>query len=117
MLINLSNHPSTVWDEKQVMAAHGYGEIVDMPFPAVSPMADSREVRNLASDYVSRIMDMADEHCVVHVMGEMTFTYHVVVGLKENGITCLASTTDRDTFYDKQGRKVSDFTFVRFREF
>ena len=33
MLINLTNHPLSKWDEAQLQAAAQYGECVDIPFP------------------------------------------------------------------------------------
>lgn len=46
MFINLSNHTSTRWSEAQKEAARQYGEIVDMPFSAVSPHISSEELMN-----------------------------------------------------------------------
>ena len=37
MFINYTNHPSASWGEKQTDEAKKYGEIVDMPFPNISP--------------------------------------------------------------------------------
>ena len=39
MLINLSNHTSAMWDESQKKAALIYGKLVDLPFPAIDPLA------------------------------------------------------------------------------
>ncbi len=39
--INLTNHPSTKWGADQLAAAKKYGNIVDIPFPAVDPEASS----------------------------------------------------------------------------
>lgn len=50
-------------------------------------------------------------------MGEMTFTYLVVTRLKELGIKCIASTTERKTSYSEDGTKMSEFLFVMFREY
>ena len=42
--INLSNHPSDKWDEKQMEAAKQYGEVMDIPFPSIPAQADENEV-------------------------------------------------------------------------
>jgi len=50
MFINFSNHPSSMWGEKQKTEAEKYGLIEDLPFPAVSAHADRKEVQDLACD-------------------------------------------------------------------
>lgn len=41
MLLNLSNHPSSLWCDEQIKAAETlFGEIVDLPFPQVDPNGD-----------------------------------------------------------------------------
>lgn len=41
MLLNLSNHPSSLWCDEQKKAAETlFGEIVDLPFPQVDPNGD-----------------------------------------------------------------------------
>jgi hypothetical protein len=52
----------------------------------------------------------------VHIMGEMTFTFALVNLLKEVGIKCIASTTKRNV-EEIDGKHVSTFQFVQFREY
>lgn len=116
--VNLSNHPSDLWTQNQLEAARRYGEIKDIPFPVISPMADYEEIRSLAEYYVEEVVTLANRHHVtVHIMGEMTFTFIVVSQLKEYGIECVASTTERSVETSSDGKKVSEFKFVRFREY
>lgn len=118
MFINLTNHPSALWDENQLAAARQYGEIEDLSFPDVLPTATAAEVQQLADHYTSLIIEMAgSKPAVVHVMGEMTFTTAVVSRLKAEGIKCVASTTERNTITMPDGKKVSEFRFVQFREY
>ena len=117
-LINFSNHPSEYWGQKQLEAAQEYGEIKDIPFPVVCPDANYNEIQDLANQYVDEILSYASEHHItVHVMGEMTLTFLVVSLLKERGIECIASTTDRNTEFISDNKKISDFDFVRFRKY
>ena len=116
MFINLTNHPSFGWSKEQLEAAQQYGEIVDLSFPVVEPGFTSKDVNELADVAVEGILDL-DATPVVHVMGEMTFTYAVVSRLKARGITCLASTTERNTIMTADGKKISEFKFVQFREY
>lgn len=117
MFINLTNHPSEKWSEEQLKAAREYGEIVDMPFPPISPQFTKDDVNKYVGMYVKMIQDMKDGETVVHVMGEMTFTYGLVNALKNTGFKCLASTTERNTVITPDGIKLSEFKFVQFREY
>ena len=117
-LINFSNHPSQLWSKDQSEAAAAYGKIIDMPFPAINPDADETDIQKLAEEYVKQILELEEHNNItVHIMGEMTFTYMVVTQLKAMGIECIASTTTRDTEYSAEGKKISDFQFVRFRKY
>lgn len=118
LFINFSNHPSCYWGDAQRAAAEKYGEICDLPFPVVDEQSSEEEVSQLADRYVATIMSMGKpEEITVHIMGEMTFTFMVVTRLKELGIRCVASTTERKTTYNDDGSKVSEFSFVKFREY
>lgn len=117
-LLNLSNHPSEYWELEQLEAAKGYGEIRDIPFPNVEPKASYDDIKKLADQYVEDILSMAENNRItVHVMGEMTFTFLVVKKLKEKGIECIASTTERNSEEISDGRKIIDFKFVQFRKY
>lgn len=118
MLVNFSNHPFCYWGNRQREASRCYGEVIDLPFPAVAPNNDSNLLQTFAQEYVQKILDLGDSHDItVHIMGEMTFSFMVVTRLKELGIKCVASTTERKTTYNPDGTKVSEFQFVKFREY
>lgn len=118
MFVNFSNHPSQYWDNKQREASQYYGELFDMPFPQIAPNASDEELMILAQDCVDKIASLGDSKSItVHIMGEMTFTFMVVTLLKEMGIKCIASTTERKTTYSSDGTKLSEFSFVKFREY
>lgn len=118
MLVNFSNHPSRYWDKEQIEATHVYGELIDMPFPQIIPNATDEELQKLSDEYVQRIISLGNPKSItVHVMGEMTFTFMIVTKLKEMGIKCIASTTERKTSYNDDGTKLSEFLFVKFREY
>lgn len=126
IFINLTNHPSSKWSDEQVNAAKKlfcYGdsdvEIVDIPFPQIDPNIGSNQIHELVNEYVSKIADYTLKYvnCIVHVMGEMTFTYNIVKELMNNGIVCVASTTDRIVEEDENGVKKSIFKFNQFRKY
>lgn len=121
MLINLSNHPSANWSENQLAEAAKYGQVFDLPFPAINPEAESAEILQLAQSFEAKVRHLlSDENAelnVVHLMGELTFCFALVVLLQKAGIICVASTTSRKTTDHSYGLKSSLFEFVRFREY
>ena len=117
MFINLTNHPSERWNEEQLNAARQYGEVVDVPFPIIEPTFTKDDIMLLVKECTETIFGLIEANTVVHVMGEMTFTHNLVNALKKAGITCLASTTERNTIMTPDGKKISDFKFVQFREY
>ena len=118
ILINFSNHPLENWNEKQLKAAKKYGKVKDLPFPDIDPNANEKDLQAISADYVQKIQAMAEgNNATVHIMGEMTFTFMVVSQLKEIGIQCIASTTEREAEVFPNGKKLSDFQFVRFRSY
>jgi hypothetical protein len=122
MLINLSNHPTLQWTEAQIKAgSEQYGQLIDLPFPAIDPLATTDQITLLAEDYEVKIRQMllgeTTGAFAVHVMGELTFCVALVARLQKTGITCLASTTNRETTHNPDGSKTTQFGFVRFREY
>jgi hypothetical protein len=122
MLLNLSNHPSTRWSDKQRQTAiEKYGNIQDMPFPNVPAAATSEEVEILANDYVQGIRGLAKVEnnlpFAAHVMGEMTLVFRIVTLLKQSDITCVASTSERNSVENADGSKTIQFEFIQFREY
>ena len=118
LFINFSNHPSCYWGDAQRVAAERYGVICDLQFPVVDEKDSEKDVSQLADRYVSKIVSMGSpQKLTVHIMGEMTFTFMVVTRLKKLGIRCIASTTERKTTYNDDGTKLSEFSFVKFREY
>ena len=118
LLINLSNHPSAGWGARQRDAAEMYGEIEDMDFPAIPPVAGEREITDLAEEYIARIAERAETRDVtVHIMGEMTFCYAVITRLQPLGIPCIASTTKRQVTETADGVKEVRFDFETFRKY
>ena len=115
MLLNLTNHPSSDWAEKQYNhAIELYKEVVDLQFPQINPNATSDEVELLVEDYENRIRKI--NPMAVHLMGELVFTFRLVKKLQKIGMACVASTTKRNTI-ENNGLKTSVFEFVQFREF
>lgn len=122
MLINLSNHEFARWSEKQKQAAvQLYNDVRDFAFPAIDPKFDLRDVTTLVEKYLQNCREMlhsrTHENNAIHVMGEMTFVYQFVRRASAAGLRCVASTTERIAVDKPDGTKVSEFRFVRFREY
>jgi CRISPR-associated protein Csx16 len=113
--INLSNHPSTNWDEAQTKAAYALAErIKDIAFPAVPPDADEKAIEALGETCMAQI---PPETSHALVQGEFTLTIELIRRLQARRVTCLAATSTRNVDEDINGRRVSTFTFVRFRAY
>lgn len=121
MLINLSNHPLSTWSQKQIAEAENfYGRIIDVDFPQIPPDADEEIVSILAKDFTDICLDILssskDKNNAVHIMGEMTFSFLLILQLHNNNVECVASTTKRNS-KERDGEKISRFEFVRFRKY
>lgn len=121
MLLNLSNHPTTLWSKKQLSNSKNlFASVLDLPFPVIEPTASKKEVYNLARKYSSickrMLSESLDKKNGVHIMGELTFVFYLVTMLKKDKIKCIASTTGRNT-RQKGSVKLSLFNFIKFREY
>ncbi len=121
MLINLSNHPSNKWSQKQLKTAlKKYKSVTDLPFPNISPYSSTSQVITKAKKYLLKVIkllnDFKGENNAVHLMGEFTFVYHLTNMLKQKKIKVVASTTER-IVEESNGNKIVTFKFVRFREY
>lgn len=121
MLINLSNHPSTQWPAEQIDAAKlQFAQVVDLPFPQIDPVGDEAYIQILVDDYLKKIKQLATENGsdkpTVHIMGELTFCFVLVQALHNQGVDCVASTTER-IVHEENGVKTSEFRFVKFRRY
>lgn len=118
MLVNLSNHPFSLWSDSQKEAASIYGPTVDLQFPSVSPEADEEEISRLADIYMERILSMAEPtDMTVHIMGEQTLCFALICRLNSLGIPCIASCSARDVTMQPDGLKLVNFKFIRFRKY
>lgn len=119
MFINLSNHPSSIWQADQLNAAHKMGTIYDIPFPAIPSDWDTQKVALLVEVYRKKIKELLpdpDGISVIHIMGESVFTFMLVSSLLRERYTVVASTTERVVSYEGD-QKISTFKFVRFRSY
>ena len=119
VFINLSNHISAKWSEKQKAAAAVYGQITDLPFPAIDPYFKNADIDRLVDTYYEKIMSY--EEPAVMLQGEFVFTFRLVTRLKQQGIPVLAACSVRKAteYIGEDGRTLreSEYEFVKFREY
>lgn len=119
MLINISNHPSEKWSQRQLEASLSYGALVtDIPFPTIDASSANDEIIADADKYSNEIIKHYNpETDAIHIMGEMTFTYSLVKRLRKAGFRCVASTTERVKQQLPDGSFISEFRFQSFRDY
>ncbi len=116
LFINLSNHPFSSWSEAQLAAARQYGKLIELQFPDIDPNRD--DLCDIVEDYYNKILSlMKGGKATVHVMGEMNFTFALVSKLMDEGIRCVASTSERNCVNNPDGTSTTFFDFVRFRDY
>ena len=116
MLLNLSNHPNQYWPTNQKdLAKKTYRDIIDLPFPLISPQLNSEDLDLLIEEYQNKIIEI--NPTAIHIMGELNFTFRLINRLKAIGYHCIASTTERIVTEDGNGNKTSTFNFVQFRDY
>lgn len=121
-LINLSNHNSSNWSPEQKV---GWLNIIDIPFPAIDPNADTEEIEKLVEEYLDKVNSIAyenipeEEDTYVMLQGEFTFCYLIFQKLLERGYIIAIPTTERKVVErvtdEGVAIKTSEFKFVRWR--
>lgn len=102
-----------------------YGEVRDLPFPAMPTSADTLEVIAMADGIIGNILKIkekssAAEAFAVMAQGEFTLTYAVVSRLKSMGITAVSAVYERiveEQVENGEVRKTAIFKFAGFREY
>lgn len=85
-----------------------------MVFPHIDPTWSKKMVYELAEAYFLQIKHL--QPTAVHLMGELTFCFILATLLEREGISCVASTTER-MVEEVDAKKISRFTFVQFRPY
>ena len=119
MLINLTNHPFSLWGAEQRAAAAQYGEVKELPFPPVDPHWTEEELDAAVEKCFSSVISAGPK--AVLLQGEYVLCYRLTDRLKGAGIKVLAACAVRCTEdgLDEKGNpcKLSIFRFVQFREY
>jgi len=126
--INISNHPSNRWNEKQKEAAESMNFkkkrfILDIPFPNVNPTSDNIDIGILAQEVFEIITERTClsfeetiQNCIFLVQGEFSLTFRIVTHILKKGGTCVTAASERKVI-EEGNKKTSIFEFVKFREY
>jgi hypothetical protein len=116
IFLNISNHPSSQWSLEQKNAALkiiGEGQIMDLPFPNVSPEATEEDISAMADTLIKKIREINPE--AMMLQGEFTLSFAILEKLNKE-IDCYAATTQRNVITEGDVKKVV-FSFVKFRKY
>jgi len=116
IFINLTNHPSKNWGEKQLSEALKMGEdIIDIQFPNVPPHVNEFKVKEMGDNLVKDLLSNFDFRYIL-VQGEMSLATYIAFRLYQAGKIPVVATTERKVVEDGE-KKISIFEFVRFRPY
>lgn len=115
--INFSNLHTNKWPADRLEGAKEIadgGEIINLAFPLLSPEVSKEDVYEQAEICVEKIV--AHNPDVVFCQGEFSLCFRIVELLKERNIPVVTVCNER-IIYEQDGRKMSGFKFIQFREF
>ena len=119
MLINCTNHPYEIWNKPQREAAEVYGEVVDFPFPQISPSAAPEEIREIVDRYADEMEALKPQ--AILAAGEFTCLFMLVDRLLSDGVevlcTCSRRITEEEKKPDGSNEKRTHFYFEGFRRY
>ena len=117
--INFTNHSSAKWNEKQLSEAKKYGNIIDIPFPSISPNSTEEELISLSESYTEQILSYKP-NCVL-CQGESVFSTRMVTMLMSKGIKTVAAASVRKVTesVNEEGKTIKSavFEFECFRKY
>ena len=118
MLLNISNHPSNRWDDKQMSAAiSDWFEVMDYPFPQIDPAMHTNDVCKLAEDIFNEINNdpKYEDVTAVMIQGEFSLVINLANIFHAAGIEVVVATSERNTVENPDGTKTVKFEFCQFR--
>ncbi len=119
VFINLSNHSSCAWDERQRADAHRFGHILDISFPKIKTDITEEQMNSLVDEYYGMIL--CYKKPVVLLLGEFVFVFRLVTRLKQTGIRVVSTCTERcveeESMPDGSVHKVSKYYYRGLRDY
>ena len=117
IFINLSNLHTNKWPEDRLTGAKELSEgndLVNLAFPILSADATKEEVYVKAEDIAKKVIEKNPDY--VFCQGEFSLCFRIVELLKQSNIKVVTVCNER-IIYEENGRQMSGFKFVQFREF
>ncbi|MBD5134409.1 MAG: metal-dependent hydrolase [Lachnospiraceae bacterium] len=103
VFVNCTEDASDKWEESKILAAKDYGDITDIPMPAISIETTDKEIQELSKDISDKIIKLYPN--AVYVKGNGIVMYEIIRILLKKHITVLSD------IKDDKGK------FVSFREY
>lgn len=117
-MVNVSNHSSLQFSEKQLAAS---GSVRDIRFPAVPTDATKDDVLEMAKELVRKVNSLVDDlkghDLAILINGEPTLVVATVALLQDESYNVVAGCSDRVSEENEDGTKTSKFVFVQYREY
>lgn len=125
MFFNVSNHPifteKSTWSKEQREIAEIIGgQLVDIPFPTVTPDMPNSQIASIAREVARDLKGMAGESkSAAMVAGEYATTIQIVAELQKVGIPCYFGQSERIAEEREENGQVvviHKFVFRNFRK-
>lgn len=125
MFFNISNHPAhtenSTWSPEQIAEANKLGgEVVDIPFPTVTPEMSDEQIAMIARETARDVAGMAEGTLsAAMVAGEYVTTIRLIAELQKVGISCYFGQSNRiaeERIEDGKTVVVHKFIFAGFRK-
>lgn len=129
MFYNISNHPArtenSTWSAEQIAEANKLGgEVVDIPFPTVTPEMSDERIADVAREVARAIAfaagaPLAGEKFAAMVAGEYVTTIRIIAELQKVGVPCYFGQSNRiaeERVEDGKVVVVHKFVFAGFRK-
>lgn len=126
MFINLTNHPSINWSEKQIKEANLYGKIIDIPYHSIGTDISyediNKEVLDMYNEIKYIISNNSDDKLKILCQGEYVTTYRLVNMIKQNiknaiVVSAISERITEEIIENGVTKKISKFDFKGFREY
>lgn len=117
VFVNLSNMHTNKWPEDRLQGALELsegGEIINVAFPVLEASASKEEIYEKALSIVEKVLSYKPD--IVFCMGEFSLCFSIVTLLKQKGIKVVTVCNER-ILSKEDGKTVSGFKFIQFREF
>lgn len=121
MIINLSSHPSTKWNEKRLKISRelsGDDKLIDKPFPYISPLYTTEDILKIVEgDFEDlQVFIKYNPNLKIIIEGDVSFVHYFVNKAEKCGIKCYTPTYQKSVTKFPDGNIVTKYEFEQFRK-